>query len=371
MLPVRHLVILMAILFLSPLGQSAELVTFGQNMRNLGMGGVRSFNGDQGGVQLWNPAGMAFSNGVRWDVLNVGAGINGKEAYELSKTISTVNGLGSLGAFYGKPIWVGSTASSSLILPYFGVSFYNDFSSDFFLNNPTLPELKVKYFNDVGIMLGGSGRIGDLGFGVNVKQINRTGGNKVIGSDLLASINQTALAAQFQDGGIGYGLDLGVMYKPQVLLNPTVSVGYQDVGNTTFQKTKGSQAPPAIEDNLTLGATLGADTLLAGFTAGFEYRHINTTGEPLGKKVHVGTEINLLNFDLRAGLYQGYPTYGLGVDLFFLQLEGAVYTVERGAYPGQTPDQRFQVGISSSIGFDPNFKLMGFGGKKRNLKQRR
>lgn len=350
---------------------SAELMTFGQDLRNLGMGGVRTFNGDQASVMMWNPAGLAFINGVRWDIVNLGMGINGQDAYDLSQSISDVQGLDDLGAFYGKPIWIGGNGNTSLAFPYFGITFYDNLYTDFFLNNPVLPELKVKYFNDVGIMLGSAFAVGDFSFGVSVKQINRLGGDKLIGADLLADIDSDALAEQFQDGGIAYGLDAGMMYRFPLPLTPTLSLAWQDVGDTSFQKTRGLNAPTAIQDNLTLGASVSGETLLAGFSAGLEYRHINTTGEQIGKKIHMGAEINLLNVDLRAGLYQGYPTYGLGVDLFLIQLEAAVFTVERGAYPGQTPEQRMQVGISSSIGFDPDFKLMDFGGKKRKLKQRR
>lgn len=355
----------------APRAFSAELMTFGQDLRNLGMGGVRTFNGDQASVMMWNPAGLAFINGVRWDIISLGAGINGKDAYDLSQNISDVQGLDDLGAFYGHPIWVGGSGNTSLAFPYFGITFYDNLASDFMLNNPVLPELKVKYFNDVGIMLGSAFAIGDFGFGINVKQVNRLGGDKLIGADLLADIDSEALAQYFQDGGIGYGLDAGMMYRFPVPLTPTLSLAWQDIGDTAFQKTRGLSAPSAIRNNVTLGASVSGETLLAGFSAGLEYRHINTTGEQIGKKIHMGAEINLLNVDLRAGLYQGYPTYGLGVDLFLLQLEAAVYTTERGAYPGQTPEQRVQIGISSSIGFDPDFKLMDFGGKKRKLKQRR
>lgn len=365
------IVLFSAMLFTGSFATATELRTFGQNLRNLGMGGVRAFDGSQASVQLWNPAGIAFSNGVRWDVINFGAGINGKEAYDLSQSVSGVHGIEDMGAFYGKPIWVGATGSTSMMFPLFGISLYDDLSTDFMLNNPVLPELKVKYYNDVGVLLGTALRAGDVSFGVNVKQVNRLGGDKLIGADLLADIDQEVIGQQFQDGGIGYGLDFGLMYKADVLLNPMVSLSYQDVGITSFQKTRGLQAPSPIKDNLTLGANISADAYIAGFTLGAEYRHINTTGEPLGKKVHLGAEINLLNMDFRAGLYQGYPTFGVGLDLYILQVDAALFTIERGAYPGQTPEQRMQVGISSSFGFDPDFKLLDFGGKKRRLKQRR
>lgn len=359
------------LLAFSQFAHSAELTTFGQDIRSLGMGGVRVNDGDQAGAMLWNPAALAYTNGIRWDVLSLGVGINGQEAYDLSQTVSAVDGLDDLSAFYGEPLWAGGQGYTAIAIPYFGIAFYDDFYADFFLNNPTLPELKIKYFNDVGIVLGGGFAAGPLGFGVNVKQINRLGGDKTIGADLLADLANVELADYFQDGGIGYGVDLGMMYRMPIMFSPTLSLAWQNVGDTTFQKTRGSATPPPINDNLTFGATMSGSTLLAGFSAGLEYRHITNYSEQVGKKLHMGAELNLLNFDLRAGFNQGYTTYGVGVDLFIMQLEVATYTVERGAYPGQTPEQRFQVGLSSSFGFDPDFKLMDVGGKRRKLKQRR
>ena len=89
------------------------------------------------------------------------------------------------------------------------------------------------------------------------------------------------------------------------------------------------------------------------------------------KKIHVGAEIQLGFMDVRAGFYQGYFGYRLGIDLWLLQLDAALYTVEKGIYAGQTPEQKLQVGLLFDMEFDPNFKLTETGGKRRKLKQRR
>ena len=143
------------------------------------------------------------------------------------------------------------------------------------------------------------------------------------------------------------------------------------MGSTAFQQTGGATAPERQKDNLVLGMTVDGSIPFLGMAAGFEYRHISDTGEQIGKKLHLGAEVSLAMFDLRAGFYQGYTSYGLGLDLWLLQLDAAWYQIEKGVYPGQTPDERVQLGLMMNLEFDPNFSLVGAGGKKRRLKQRR
>ena len=75
--------------------------------------------------------------------------------------------------------------------------------------------------------------------------------------------------------------------------------------------------------------------------------------------------------DLRAGLSQGYPTYGVGINLLFMEIELATATVEAGEYPGQTPEDRVLIGLSFSMEVDADFNFKTKDGKKRKLKLRR
>jgi hypothetical protein len=55
--------------------------------------------------------------------------------------------------------------------------------------------------------------------------------------------------------------------------------------------------------------------------------------------LHAGVELTLLRFfSLRAGLNQGYLTFGGGLKLFFLDLNAAVFTRELGAHLGDIPN---------------------------------
>ncbi|PWU21591.1 MAG: hypothetical protein C5B49_02390 [Bdellovibrio sp.] len=373
----RQLLFFMAWILLDNAAAATELYAFGESPRSFGMGGVRTLGvgGEQADCILWNPAGLSYLKGFRWDVVNLGVGLNGTQTYQALQNIKGAgsgSGLAGLTPYYGIPLWVGGQGYSAIAVPYFGIAAFDNFYGKFKLHNPALPELDADYLNDYGVSLAGSLDFGGFSIGTAFKRIDRTGGPVTIGSDILAGGNSANLQNDFTNEGVGYGVDLGMMYRAPVPLNPTVSVSWQNIGKVTFQQTKGAAAPPMLDDDLTAGVSISADSTLAGFTTGIEYRHITDANEELGKKIHLGTEIELSILTVRGGFYQGYPTYGVGLDLFLFELNAALYTVETGAYPGQTPDQRFQVGLSSTLSFDPNFKLVDVGSSsRRKLKQRR
>ena len=66
------------------------------------------------------------------------------------------------------------------------------------------------------------------------------------------------------------------------------------------------------------------------------------------KRVHLGGEFGLLNRHLlvRAGLNQGYPTYGAELDIWLIRLGYTFYSEEMGAYAGQDKDDRHLVQLT-------------------------
>ncbi|HET7838218.1 MAG TPA: hypothetical protein VFL04_00565 [Rectinemataceae bacterium] len=66
--------------------------------------------------------------------------------------------------------------------------------------------------------------------------------------------------------------------------------------------------------------------------------------------LHVGAELRFLNFiTARAGINKGWLSAGLGLDLYVLRLDGAVFTEELGLHPGDRP--RTGVVLQAAIRF--------------------
>lgn len=372
----KSLIAFILALAVSGTSRAAEIYEGFQSIRQLGMGGVYVFDPYDAGSFNVNPAYTCYSKGLNWEILNLGMGLNGQSIYDTYQNAGSVNGIADLAPFYGKPIWVGLGGYSALTIPCFGFSFFNNGNTGLSLNNPAFPLMNMYATNDYGYSMGGAVPLGpNLSLGISAKRVDRRGGPIRLGAADLVNLNggaMTDLLSNIENEGIGYGFDAGLVSRfEEAPFNPTLSLSWHDVGAMKFSKIAGTEAPPSQSDNLTLGMTVSGDIPLLGFAAGVEYRHITDANEQLGKKLHMGAEVTLALFDVRAGFYQGYTTYGAGVNLWIMDLDVASYSVEKGAYPGQSPDGRVQFSLSMDLSFDPDFKLMEIGGKRRNLKQRR
>lgn len=348
-----------------------------QSIRQLGMGGVYVFNEHDANSFLQNPAYTCHLRGLNWTLADVRVGLGDLLNYSTLANASTASGLSSFSSYYGKSIWVHAGGVSTVTLPCFGMSGYYTGVAGFRLHNPAFPSLLSMYQTDYGLSIGGGFPLAeDFSLGLSAKRVIRKGGPYTFGPESISTLTSATgvqdLVTSVNNEGSGYGIDMGFAARlKQLPFNPTLSLAWRDVGSTAFIKTNGLTAPERQKDNLVAGLTFDGSIPLLGIAGGIEYRHIGDSDEPLGKKLHAGAEFTFLFFDFRAGLYQGYPTYGLGMNLWLVQLDASLYSIEAGAYPGQTQNQRAQIGLSMELEFDPNFNLVGSGGQRRRLKQRR
>ena len=352
-----------------------------QTIRQLGMGGVYVFNPHDGGSYLQNPAYTCMVKGFNWSMVNGNLAVGDLQNIDFIQNLSTSDErtptAANLSTFMGKSVSVRLDGFSAFSIPCFGMGLYHNALGNFQVQNPAYPHIDTFYLTETGFSIGGGIPLGDnLALGLAVKRIQRRGGPYSFGPESISLLDEadgfTTMLSSVENGGLGYGLDAGFVARlGNSPLNPTAALSWRDLGSTAFTKSSGVTAPERQKDNLVMGLTFDGSLPLIGIAGGLEYRHITDTNEQIGKKIHMGLELSLAMFDIRAGLYQGYTTYGAAVDLWLIQLQGSLYSVEQGVYPGQTPEQRGQFGLSIDLEFDPDFKLVDSGGKKRRLKQRR
>lgn len=364
-------IVVVFLILISGITQAAEVRENHHNVRSNGMGGIYMSIVNNSDAIFVNPAAMYRTSGLNWQVVNAEFGVNGIDIYNEFRNID-MNDPNSFSQFYGKDVWLRLGGKSAVTLPYFGVGVYSDTQTHLVLHNPAFPQFDTTFISDYGLLVGGAFPLGPMSYGgITFKRISRWGGQKDIDLGVIASGEMSQIADQFKNKGNGYGIDLAMMTTLPAPLSPTVSLVWQDVGSTAFTKSDGVDAPPRIHDNLSLGVSTSMDLPGLDWVAGLEYRHITESEYQLGQKLHLGTEVSLPFIDLRGGINQGYATYGAGINLFFLRLDAAMYTEEVGAYPGQTPQNRVELGLSLDLSFDADFKLTNSEGKKRKLKQRR
>jgi len=364
---------------------ASEYIEPFQTTRMLGMGGVYVFASDDAASLYQNPGYSCFTKGMNWSIMNINVGLvsNGNPTNPLQaandnlQNIQNVRSLSGLGSLYGNNQWFTAQGFSTLTFPCFGIGAFYTGYGDLTLHGPSYPTIQTLVNIDNGFVVGGAIPLNEhVALGMNVKRISRSSVDQPIGVDTLAgfsgSMNLQTTLQNLESSGIGYGLDAGLVARmSDQPLNPTVSLSWRDLGDTAFQLTRGTLTPPAQKNDLVMGMTVDGSIPLLGFSAGLEYRHITDANTELGQKIHMGVEANLAFLDVRAGLYQGYLTYGAGFDLWLLNFDVASYAVERGFYPGQTPDQRIQAAVTLQLSLDPDFHIVNTDGGRRRLKQRR
>jgi hypothetical protein len=178
------------------------------------------------------------------------------------------------------------------------------------------------------------------------------------GSSLMAAISPASALY-----GVGIGLDAGAILEWGPLL---AGITLRDIGGTRFQY--GTETISTIlstlgsEGRLPVGSTV-SDTYVTPMelAAGIAFHPnlgkvskffdpslqidcqdiigIICDGRTPWALLHAGAEITLASFfSLRAGLDQGYLTFGTGLKLFFLDLNLGVFTRELGAHLGDIPN---------------------------------
>lgn len=352
--------------------QASEIYEYNRPLRSLGMGGAYIAYAKPTDAPMVNPAILGFSSEIGWEMVNVSAGINGLDIYNTAKNFKQISSPTDYNQYFGKRFWVDAAGKTSLVLPNFGITAYDEFKTDFYLQNPAYPKFNMNFINDYGAVMAGAFNIGPLSsFGLAVKRINRWGGSQQIGLGIIAAGSGSQIIDQFQNKGVGYGADAAWMTKFPGTFEPRFAIVWQDLGDTSFTKTSGAQAPDKIKNNLSLAGGAVLDLPGLDLSTSFEVRHILNSEYSFGQKIHMGGELSLPFIDLRAGISEGYPAYGIGLNVFFIDFDAAYYFTEVGAYPGQTPQNRIQLGLSLGLSVNADFKIDLKDGRRRKLKQRR
>lgn len=378
-------VILVFILFLSRSSSARELIEPWVSVRALGMGNAYTAVVDDSDSLFYNPAALCKVSGLDWTIVDPRVGGNGLQAVEVATELADSSDLASsINSLYGKSLWLGGGAKTAVAIPCFGATAFVNSETSLLLSNPAFPEMSVSSVFDYGIGVGAAAPLipGIWSIGVNLRRVNRTGTQTPISAGTLADLNTDQILNRLRNRGNGYGMDLGMIATLPLPVRPTFALTWRNVGYTTFTFEEGEAAPPAQPPELTVGGSLSLDLPLISITPAIDLRYLDRTDIALGKKIHMGAEIDLPILAVRAGLYQGYYTAGASFSLGLLQFEAATYGVELGEYPGQLEDRRYVLQMTIGLGFD------GFSGKtwgrseaeiarssgsraRRKLKQRR
>ena len=138
----------------------------------------------------------------------------------------------------------------------------------------------------------------------------------------------------------GFGIDIGGLYS----LNDKIELG---IVVADIIGSIGDDDDDDVSPNLKFGASY---KLLNRVSAEINFIDLlNTDGTNFFKRVHIGGEVDLPLLKLRGGFFQGYPSFGIGINLIIIQADFAVWTEEIGPIPGLDGETFY--GAQINLGF--------------------
>lgn len=154
-------------------------------------------------------------------------------------------------------------------------------------------------------------------------------------------------------GGVGAGVDFGVLFTPVKTMNPTLGLSVTDLGGSTYDKLDVSGealgTPPTRLPSVNVGFSLTPWELNGMYLLTAIDAHAINQPVHYSKKLNMGLEWGYRKIiKLQTGLHQGAATAGMQFDVGLLNLRLVTYEEQRGPVSGQDEnlaDRRYAVQV--------------------------
>ncbi|MHB8543711.1 MAG: PorV/PorQ family protein [Leptospirales bacterium] len=319
-----------------------------QGVVPLGMGGAFTAVADDENAVFYNPAGLDNIQTSSFKILDISAEGTYPALSSIyndiqndNKSTGTTQATAYLNTFNSYP-------NQSFYLQAGDYSNYttHDFSIGLLTNTQILSTTNVvattnnmaslAALSDTGIVVSGA-----YGFFNHHLQIGGTimGLNQMFADIPTLSVNQAENIQSTINSNLTHGLgilgDVGAIYHFDLPLNPTIGASVQNIGTASFGQA--GTLPQIINAGVGIDPDIGFGRLLVDIDYDDVANYLYYTGDSLWLHTHAGIQYQFPEIlTLSAGLYQGYPTFGFGLDLWAFMINGSYYTEEAGVVPGQT-----------------------------------
>jgi hypothetical protein len=372
----------------------AESASLYKDIRVMGMGGADVAVGSYSSAVFSNPAGLTNIRKKDGFVVDlIGLGINGSEKFkDFIEDIDDATKSDD-----------STTATTKVLQKYSGEHFHQGFDAYMSVSknsNAFSWTIGLLAATDLNFMAHGNGssnaelletttrayggavlgvakpyitKIGELDIGMSFKYITQKSYEGTLGISELTSGDDN-VADKFQNRyekeSSGFGIDLGVIYKPYAnnYWHPAVGFSILNIGSMNMDDNYGGQPM-----TLNIGASITPEfKYIDKFVLAVDYVDLlnanklriynyNDNGDTVSyndydstsfiKHFKVGTSIGLydsrwFSTTLRAGIYQGSYTAGLDLDILLLKLNLATYEEEVGDNTTSIKDRRFMAKIA-------------------------
>lgn len=326
----------------SSLKKSAPLY---QNGFDLASGGASLTRATQEGVIFANPSLIPIGDGIWRSFYGKNTFAVSEGSLNIVKSVlesSSANNIASniLQNIFDKPAYLNNATALGLLTSYVGIGGLSSFNFSMYgekFGSIGLPELSVKSNSYAGVVLSAGTTLSDyLSIGISPKYIYNTQIDTTLSVGDLSNLNQglNKLKNSLTQGS-GIATDFGATLQVRSKhFDVRVAGVVTDFGNTTFS---GSNPPWLQTYHAGIGLTLHDNSNALHCAA--DYRDLtNVYNEPLSKKMYMGCKLIITKWiAFGYGLLQGWPSYGMVLNLFVARIEAGTYTTDLGASPGLSP----------------------------------
>lgn len=148
-----------------------------------------------------------------------------------------------------------------------------------------------------------------------------------------------------RNSGTAVGFDAGLLWKiaPNSLLRPSIGLSVLNIGDLNFGAA--GKMPQTVNIGVAVSPPM---PLVRSVIIAADYADATMHNRPdkdFMKRLRYGAEVkavetSLLEFALRGGMYQSYPTFGIEARFAVVSLSYVSYSEEIGAYAGQDRNNR-------------------------------
>ncbi len=357
----KRLIPLVCLLSFASSAFAVELPHFFEGVRPLGMGGAFTAVADDENALFYNPAGL--SRVEEWGMGLINPLIESSEnSYDFSKEAedtdfdSDAEVVQLLRNNLGETMHVRAAVFPHFVMPNFAIGALGQVKANLEARNPAFPEMAVDAIATASGHVGyghGFDKIEFSGLPALSGTLRIGGGAKYVSASKYLQIYDAADIADpnFEDqveddklDGSGFGLDVGAMYTLDLPLAPTLGLTILNVADTDLGEA--GELPQQIN----IGVSISHDFGIAKVTGAADYLDLTDELEQDSdsfKHIHMGVEAKFKKIlSLRAGLSQGYGSFGAGLDFKLLKIEYANYAEELSSFAGGKVDRRHVAQVS-------------------------
>ncbi|HRK02378.1 MAG TPA: hypothetical protein PLH57_06895, partial [Oligoflexia bacterium] len=242
------------------------------------------------------------------------------------------------------------------------IGFLTSFQTNLLIRPTT--DIDVQSVLDSGISIGAAKSYFHkrLSLGINIHMLYRMGVDKVIPAiDILSG--RSLKPREYAGQGIGFDADFGGYYQipwePRFMrlnvggsINGLLQSNFNTMSGEIIDGVK--TAPPRQDRTVNLGlrADFPDSKILAAPLIALEVQNLGSINKRYSflKRLHFGGEARVSRrVALRTGLYQGYPSGGVGINLPVVKLDFATYVEELGGVAAEWPDRRYLFRIAAEL----------------------